>query len=82
MPTFHSKQIIDELIANDGVYPGDPQCHAIFEYKHDTGQILWEVDYDGRGILRLAESPYVLNFRCLWTAKGGLIFDPQWIYSS
>lgn len=67
MPTFHSKEIIDELIKNNGCYETDPPCYNIFEYIHDTGQTLWAVDYDTHEEERLFSSPYVISYKRIWS---------------
>lgn len=67
MPTFHNKEIIDELISGNGVYPGYPPCYNIFEYIHDTGQTLWAVDYDTHEEERLCDSPYVISYKRIWS---------------
>lgn len=69
MPTFTSKQVIDELIVNEGYYETDPRAKAIYEYIHDSGQTVWAVDYDGHELERLFESPYVIKFKCIWPVK-------------
>lgn len=67
MPTFHSKEIIDKLIENNGWYPGDPPCYNIFEYINDNHQTLWAVDYDIHEEARLLDSPNVISYKRIWS---------------
>jgi len=61
-----SKKIADEIIAGDGVYPGDPQCFAVFEYTNDWGKTAYSVCYDDAAAQALVTSPYVHSPKILW----------------
>lgn len=62
-----SKELADKLVANDGVYPGDPQCYAVFKYFNPHFD-KWDyaVAYDETDFARYAS--YQVEF--LWR-KGG-----------
>jgi hypothetical protein len=45
MATINSKRIIDELIANNGMYEDDPQASQIVEYITPEGNTTWGVTW-------------------------------------
>lgn len=60
MATFESRTIIEEMIASDGSYGGDPPPVAIYEYHtQNTDRTLFCVAYASQDITRLYQSPYV-----------------------
>lgn len=70
--TFTSREPIDELIKNDGVFqPEGIQAFTIWEYHSPEGRILWAVfttcQHD------MYQSPYVQNPRLLWSVELGKI---------
>jgi hypothetical protein len=72
MATVDSKKIIDEMLASDGVYPGDPQAFAIYEYTNDWGKVAWSVCYNKAAAYSFETSPHVHNVRLLWSKARGL----------
>lgn len=71
MATFNSRSIIEEMLLNDGIFPGDPQASSIWEYRSAvTGQVMWAVFYN-EAHNDLCLSPYVGEYRCLWNRWGG-----------
>lgn len=71
MATIDSKHIIDELIENDGYYPGDPRIYMIVEYTNAYGNQTWGVTWPNeRGRDRyLEETEWVRNPKIIWRAK-------------
>lgn len=69
--TYDSKDIILELLRNDGTYPGDPQMARIYSYNGIPGNELYAVfmheTHDD-----VQESPYVRNPVMLWDRTLGL----------
>jgi hypothetical protein len=71
MATITNRQIIQTLLDNDGLYPGDPQAACIFEYTHaKTGKVLWAVFYDFNHV-DIHLSPFVSKFIRLWDRREG-----------
>lgn len=70
MPTYDSKQIIDDLVRNSGRYPGDPQAVFICSYINMTGNTAYFVAYNRLEIIRLSSSEYVRDIVPLWTRSG------------
>ena len=66
MGTFTSKAIIDQLIENNGHYPGDPQISKIVEYTDNWGNTAWGVVYPWEDQERYRESDYVHNPKTIW----------------
>lgn len=70
MATIDNKHIIDELIRNEGHYPGDPQVYMIVEYTNAYGNVTWGVTWEQEGPSRLRylieNPPYVNNPKLLW----------------
>lgn len=70
MATIDDKQIIDNLIANNGFYEDDPQVHMIVEYTNAYGNKTWGVTWsDEHPKLRLRyldETEYVQSPKVIW----------------
>ena len=43
MATIENKKIVDELIANDGEFHGDPPVQYIVEYETLEGKIVYAI---------------------------------------
>jgi len=71
MSTIDSSNIILEMLENNGVYPGDPQCEVIYQYTNLWGKTTWAV-YWSSGYAELFESPAVLNPVLLFNKDIGL----------
>jgi hypothetical protein len=74
MPTINSKEIIDELVKHNGLYPNDPTDYStpdprvikIVEYTNMAGKQTWGVIYEGMSLDYYAESEYVRNPKTYW----------------
>jgi len=67
MATFTNKEIIDEMIENDGYYQGDDPPVAIFEtYNTMSKKTQWVVCYVEADITRMYQSDIVTNIKQLW----------------
>jgi hypothetical protein len=75
MPTMTSYEIIKEMVDNDGIYPGDPQVEAIWEYSND-GQTVWCVIIVPQDKMAMHSSPYVKDPQLLWSQDAGLVHEP------
>ena len=75
MATMTSYEIIKEMVDNDGVYPGDPQVMAIWEYSND-GETVWCVIIVPQDERAMHDSPYVRDQRLLWSQDTGKVRDP------
>lgn len=74
MSTIDSKEIVKEIIENDGHYPGDPQYDSIWQYDNQFGGISYKLIYGPNANAMLSEflsSPYCENSRLLWSKKTG-----------
>jgi hypothetical protein len=73
MATVTSRAVIEEMIANDGTFPGDPKAFAIYEFRSSmTGEVAWAVFYDPEHI-DIADSPYVADYAVLWGRDVGVV---------
>jgi len=71
MSTIDTKHIIVTILENDGVYPGDPQCEAVYQYTNDFGNTTWAVYWPGM-YNDIYQSPYCHDVILLWDKDGGL----------
>lgn len=73
MSTIDSKEIIDDIIKNDGYYYDDPRVYMIVEYMNAWGNITWGVTWSNehpQNRLRyLNESKYIRNPKILWRTE-------------
>ena len=69
MPTIDSKDLIDQIISNEGHYEDDPRVVKIVEYTNMVGRRTWGVIYKGMDLNYYAESHYVRNPKTLWEAE-------------
>lgn len=73
MSTIGSKKIIDEIIAGNGYYQGDPRVALIVEYTNQAGQqtwgVTWTVEHPVRQERYLLDSEFVQNPREIWRAE-------------
>ena len=71
MPTV-SKSIADEIIAHNGVYPGDehlPPCVRIVKYRNCfDGNPAYGLEYEGQEG-KYAPSKYVIDPKIYWRIK-------------
>lgn len=67
MATITTRATIQEMLDNDGAYPGDPQAEVIYEYRNVfTGKIAWAVFWDYQDD-DMGLSPAVGEYRLLWS---------------
>lgn len=65
-----SKHIAEELIANDGYYPGDPRVSKVVQYSNDfNGELAWAIVYPHEDQMRYETSPACHNVKVLWQAE-------------
>lgn len=69
-----TEEIAKQLIANDGIYPGDPQCYAVLSYNNQYGGQSWAVCYSKNDFNNYAPSPYVRKPKVQWSSPS-LIID-------
>ena len=66
------KAIALTILRNNGIYPGDPQCLAVFRYTNDfNGDFAYSICFYVDEINSLLKSPYCHNVVCLWTQTEG-----------
>jgi len=69
MATITNKNIIYDLLKNDGRYLDDPQVSEIYSYKSTmNGELLWGVYYG------MVQGPYgeaITDIQLLWTSDTG-----------
>lgn len=74
MATITSRKIVDETIAADGVYLGDPQVVLIVEYNNMfNGDLAWGFVYEGEDPERYHKSPACRNARTIWIHGVGMV---------
>lgn len=67
MSTITSKEIVDETIANNGVYPGDPPVIKIVQYNNMfNGGLAWGFVYEHEDPMRYENSPACHNPVVIW----------------
>jgi len=73
MATIDSKNIIDNLIANNGYYEDDPQVYMIVEYTNSYGNITYGVTWNNESRERrtryLNETQFVINPKVIWHSE-------------
>ena len=66
MATIESKEIEDELIANDGEYRDDPPVYYIVQYDTIEGKTVYAICYSEVDLLGCLDSPYCTNQKMLF----------------
>jgi hypothetical protein len=69
MPTVNSKKLIDDMIAKDGYYPGDPQALQLSSYLNDWGDTSYHIAYTPDEVHSLITSPFCRDIKVLWRRK-------------
>lgn len=73
MATIDNKNIIDEIIRQDGYYEDDPRVAMIVEYMNAYGRLTWGVTWSNEPKNRqeryLISSEFVHNPQIIWKAK-------------
>lgn len=72
MSTIDSRDIILEMLRNDGVYMTDPQMDEIWAYHNDWGKQVYKLIYGKIGTAEFLSSPFVHSPMRLWSKEGGL----------
>lgn len=73
MPTIDNKEIIDEIVANNGYFEGDPRVIAIVQYENDFGnKITYGVCYTSQQVSNYFNSPYCHHPKLYWDKVKGL----------
>jgi len=72
MATFSSKEIVAEILENNGAYPGDPQCARMYSYDGVLGGEKLFAMFMAEEHDDMMLSPYVKNPVLLFTAEEGL----------
>jgi len=62
MATVNSREIVDEIIANNGEYEGDPIVVRIVQYNNQfNGDLAYGLIYEGEDLNRYHDSPACHN---------------------
>ena len=69
MPSVDNKELIDEIIKNDGYYYDDPRVLKIHSYTNEWGGVTYHLAYTPEQIDSLLTSPYCHNIKQLWQRK-------------
>jgi len=71
MATINSKEIVDELIKNNGHYSDDPPVIKIVEYTsgYPGNPPCYGLIYEGDGLDRYRESQFVRNPKTIFERK-------------
>lgn len=71
MSTISYRNIVDDIIKGNGIYPGDHiRVIKIVEYTNSWGKQCWGVIYAGGSVDAYAESDFVHNPKTIWEYKG------------
>lgn len=73
MAEFTNREIVEVLLDNDGIYPGDPRASRIYEYRNVHGSVAWAAFWSAWD--DMAASPYVAEFVLLWDKELGHVAD-------
>jgi len=65
MPTY-SKDIVDQIIAQDGYYSGDSRAVQVSSYTDQGGKTAYHVSYSIEELVRFLTSPFVFDIEPLW----------------
>lgn len=69
MATINSRQVVDTIIAGNGIYPGDEDMPVlkIVEYNNAfDGAVCYGLIYKGDPMNHYQESPYIRNPKTIW----------------
>lgn len=69
MPTIESKEIVDQLIANNGHYLDDKPVQSIVEYQNAWGGTCYGLNYNS--LNNYGPSDFVINPKTIFTRKEG-----------
>jgi hypothetical protein len=71
--TIDSKEIIKEMLENNGAYPGDPQAYSVWSYANGfNGSITYKVCMTLAVEQSALQSPFVHAPVLLWNKIDGL----------
>jgi hypothetical protein len=67
MATVSSKSVVDQIIAQEGHYYGDPQVIKIVQYNNTfDGKLAWGLIYKGEDPERYHNAPACHNPQTIW----------------
>lgn len=66
--TTVTKGIADEVIANDGYYPGDPRVTKVVQYQNQWGGTSYALVYHFEDQMRYENSSACFNVKVIWRA--------------
>ena len=72
MSSIDSLPSIQTILANDGVYPGDPQCYSVWSYTNDWNGQTFKLCYRPTQEDAFLSSPFVHSPQLLWSESVGL----------
>lgn len=72
MSTIDSRDIVLEIIQNDGVYPGDPRLFAVYSYINDWQKQTYSILTNKGAVVALLTSPFVHSPKLLWDQEKGI----------
>jgi hypothetical protein len=70
MSSIDSKEIVAEILRNDGTYPGDPRLFAVFSYASEWGNTSYKLCTSQHVLAEALLSPFVHCPKLLWTQAG------------
>ena len=73
MSTINSRRIVDDIIKNDGLYPGDKvRVIKIVQYENAfNGALAYGCIYEGHNLESYSSSPFIHNPKTIWEYKNG-----------
>jgi hypothetical protein len=68
MATINDKEMIDDIVANNGYFQDDPRIMRIIEYTNMAGNTAYGIEYE-QDIGKYTPSQWVINPKVYWRAK-------------
>ncbi len=72
MSSINSPDIIQTILSNDGVFPGDPRLYSVWSYTNDWNGLTFKLCYRPFQEDAFLSSPFVHSPQLLWSAASGL----------
>lgn len=72
MASINSRETVDTLIANNGIYPGDEDMPVVRIVQYNNmfdGRVTYGLVYSGEALDRYHASPACLNPKTIWDAE-------------
>ena len=72
MSSINSPDIIQTILSNNGVFPGDSRLYSVWSYTNDWNGLTFKLCYRPLQEDAFLSSPFVHSPKLLWSAASGL----------